>query len=399
MTKDQAQSSIKSLSHELSNLTPSALIALFEIDLTNLLDSKSIPTLAADAEKIGFTGNVDKTLRFHNNIKVFNSKIIWNGKEYWPVPIQALGFESSSKGTLPTPTLSIASQSGEGVTLLSLLKYQILKYGDIIGCKVTRRRTFAKYLDWENFTFHSSPTLSPRAQELPDGYEPDPNAELPQDVYFIERKTGENKNTIQYQLSSILDLEGIKIPNRTIIADKCNWQYRGPGCWYQHAYTEETQNSAGQKIQKVPILQKAELTSNEFTLPDDAPPIATDKDELISSITGHDTKIFVDDQKEWNSTQPYKKNQYVYILKNKIKYYFVAKTARVPINTPPPNTTYWVADECSKTLKGCRLRWGVNGTAAPGGCPIGKGLRGTNETEGGLPFGGFPAASKVGGTR
>ena len=402
MTKDQAQSSIKSLAHELSNLTPSALIALFEIDLSNLLDSKSIPTLAADAKKIGFPGTVDRILRFHNNIKVFNSKIVWNGKEYYPVPIQATGFEASSKGTLPTPILSISSQSEEGVSLLSLLKHQILKHGDIIGCKVTRRRTFAKYLDWTNFVFHTGGNtnpISPRAQELPDGYEPDPNAELPKDVYFIERKTGENKNTIQYQLSSILDLEGVKIPRRTIVADKCNWQYRGPGCWYQEAYTTETQDEDGNPIQQVPILQKAELTTREFTLPKDAPPVATDKDELIKGITGFDGTHFVSDQKEWRNNTVYKKDQFVYVLKNKIKYYFVAKKA-VPADTPPPNVSYWVADECSKTLGGCRLRWGPDGpSAVPGNCPIGGKLRGDDETEGGLPFGGFPAANKVGGRR
>ena len=412
MTKDQAQSSIKSLAHELSNLTPSALIALFEIDLSNLLDSKSITTLAADAKDMGLAESVDRILRFHNNIKVFNSKITWNGKEYHPVPIQATGFEASSKGTLPTPILSISSQSEEGVTLLSLLKNQILKHGDIIGCKVTRRRTFAKYLDWVNFAFHTGENtnpISPRAQELPDGYEPDPNAELPQDVYFIERKTGENKNTIQYQLSSILDLEGVKIPRRTIIADKCNWQYRGPGCWYQHAYTgldSETQNAEGQEIQKVPVLQKAELTTKEFTLPDFAPPIATDKNELIKAVTGSDITHFTQDLKEWKNDTVYTKDQFVYILKDKIKYYFVAKTATVPANTPPPNSSYWVADECSKTLGGCRLRWGANGAAVPGGCPIGgatprAGIADEDEakTLGGLPFGGFPAASKVGGRR
>jgi len=418
MTKDQAQSSIKSLAHELSNLTPSALIALFEIDLSNLLDSKSIPSLAADAKRINFTGTVDKILRFHNNIKVFNSKITWNGKEYYPVPIQATGFETSSKGTLPTPMLSISSQSGEGVTLLSLLKHQILKHGDIIGCKVTRRRTFAKYLDWTNFQFRTGQNqnpISPRAQELPDGYEPDPNAELPKDVYFIERKTGENKSTIQYQLSSILDLEGVKIPRRTIIANKCNWEYRGPGCWYQETYRTETHNADGNPIQKVPVLQKAELTTNEFTLPNDAPPIATDKDELIKSITGFDGTHFTEDLEEWKAEKGYLKDQFVYILKNKIKYYFVSKGGPkaqnpeagnydvkdpAPVNTPPPNSSYWIADECSKTLGGCRLRWGVNGAATPGDCPIGgTAPRQGHPTKGGLPFGGFPAANKVGGRR
>ena len=81
-TKTQAESSIKSLVFELGNLTPSAMVTLFEIDLSKILESKSIPNLTADSEAVGFKGNVDNVLRFHNNIKVFNSKIIWNGNDY-----------------------------------------------------------------------------------------------------------------------------------------------------------------------------------------------------------------------------------------------------------------------------------------------------------------------------
>ena len=134
-TKTEAQSSIKSLAFELGSLTPSALVTLFEIDLSKILESKSIPNLTADAQAIGFKGNVESVLRFHNNIKVFNSKIIWNGNDYYPVPIEASGFENSSRGTLPTPTLTISSQSEDSVTLISLLKHEILKLGDI--CKVS----------------------------------------------------------------------------------------------------------------------------------------------------------------------------------------------------------------------------------------------------------------------
>ena len=406
MDKQQAQSSIKSLAFELSNLTPSALIILFEIDLSNLLEAKSIPSLSTQAAEIGFTGAVDNVLRFHNNVKVFNSKIKWNGNDYYPIPIQATGFETSSKGTLPTPVLTIASQTEEGVHLLSLLKHEILKYGDIVGCKVTRRRTFAKYLDWENFEFNTAPPanprdrkFSPRLQELPAGYEPDPNAELPKDVYFIERKSAENKNTIQYQLSSVLDLEGVKIPQRVVISDRCNWEYRGPGCWYQHAYDTETKNANSKPIEQVPVLQKAQLTTEEFQLPDDAPPVATYKNEIIDGIVGEalpqNSISSYGDQGPWNKDHDYNIGDYVYIEKNKVKHYFTAK--KVSKGAPPPNDQYWVADACSKTLAGCRLRWGVNGKVARGSCPIGNAA--ADDGTGGLPFGGFPAARKIGGGR
>ena len=266
------------------------------------------------------------------NIKVFNSKIVWNGEDYWPVPIEATGFETSSRGALPTPSIAIASQSDESVTLLSLLKHSILKFGDIIGAKVTRRRTFAKYLDWVNFDFdtiiNSNPTartFSPRIQELPDGYEPDPNAELPADVYYIERKTAENKTALQYQLSSSLDLEGVLVPRRVIIADKCNWEYRGPGCWYECVNKTENQNGK----QDVPVLQKAQLSTHQLTLPEHAPPVATDKDELISSITQNSDGYKGAQLDEWKAKEAtdsqgnkipgvsYTKDEVVYIIKDK----------------------------------------------------------------------------------
>ena len=341
------------------------------------------PTSRQAKVQTGFNqATPDNVLRFHNNIKVFNSTIKWQGNTYIPAPIQATGFENSSRGTLPTPILSISSQSETGTDQLALLRYEILKLGDIIGAKVTRRRTFAKYLDWDNFTAAISES---RLAELPDGYEPDPNAELPRDIYFIERKTAENKNTIQYQLSSILDLEGIKIPRRTIISDKCNWNYRGPGCWYQHR--EGTEDP-------IPILEKADLRTGDINLPKDAPPVANDKDERIAGLLDTDQRT-VDSAGigEWSPDYGYAKTQFVYITKDKIKYYFVAKTS-VPTNTPPPNSTYWIADECSKTLNGCRLRWGTGGSVSQGSCSIGP-VGNAAGTQGGLPFGGFPAARKV----
>ena len=70
-SKAKVQSSIKSLNFELSNLTPSALIVFFEIDLNALLKTKGI-TLAEEAQRVGFIKNeTDGILRFHNNINIF----------------------------------------------------------------------------------------------------------------------------------------------------------------------------------------------------------------------------------------------------------------------------------------------------------------------------------------
>jgi len=414
---ERAKSSIKSLNFELTNLTPSAMVTMFEIDLNKLLETKEI-TLGESAIQVGFPGDInDGILRFHNNIKVFNSYIIWQGKQYYPAPIIAEGFEATTKGTLPRPNLTLASQSKTGIDQLALLRNEIRKFGDIIGAKVTRRRTFAKYLDRRNFLGASAGSTK-AASSLPQGFEPDPYAELPKDVYFIERKDTENKTVLTYELSSVLDLEGTKLPKRLILADKCVWQYRGLGCWYQDGKSDVLNPGTAEEKTVVPLLEKAELASLPGTpanltgsaatgLPQQAFPVANDKNERISTLLGGDGPAIAlgADLGLWDTTKTYERGDFCYLLKENIKYYFVSKgpmqdasgniilsgdDPKFP-NTGkvPPNTDFWIADECSKSLTGCRMRWGIGttGKVKPGvGCPIKKGE---------LPYGGFPAANKM----
>ena len=236
--KEQARKSIKSLMYEATNLTPSSLIELFEIDMTTA--TKGIQSsLVDDGSQVGINFSTDSSekdiLRFHNNIKVFNSLIIWQGKTYFPAPIQAEGFDISSRGTLPTPVLRMTAQKEEGIQALSILRRAIHKYGDIVGAKVTRIRTFAKYLDQANFSSISQIDGKQGIYEsnFPDQYEPDPYAEFPRDIFYIERKSNENKINLEYELSALIDVEGIKLPRRVILSKKCGFTYRGCGCFYE----------------------------------------------------------------------------------------------------------------------------------------------------------------------
>tara|TARA_R110000824_G_scaffold11986_8_gene52752 strand:+ start:352 stop:1641 length:1290 start_codon:yes stop_codon:yes gene_type:complete len=415
-SKSIAQSSIKSLHFELGNLNPSALVTLIEIDLSKLLDTRHIKNLSSEAEQIGFRKNLsDSTLRFHNNIKIVNSYIVWQQNTYYPAPLITEGFETSSKGVLPQPTLTISSQSESGIDQIALLKHEIRKFGDIIGAKVTRRRTFAKYLDRINFGKTRRQKRTGRgylAQELPIGYEPDPYSELPPDVFYIERKLSENKSAIQYQLSSILDLEGIKIPKRMIVSDKCMWQYRGCGCWYQHANGDEIENNAAGVAadgSNVPVLRKAGLKKLPTEgglgagvgLPYRAPPVADDNNEKIADLIS--PNLILNTLDEWKPSEfksnsdevAYSAGSTVYLLKDDIKYYYVAKKNLSQDENrayPPPNKDYWIADECSKTLTGCRLRWGLN---RKGGVNNKNPDQNCAIVAGKLPFGGFPAARKI----
>ena len=383
--KEQAKKSIKSLMHELTNLTPSSLMTLFEIDFTNVVQSIN-SSLVKDSNEIGLFPNFEQgkenILRFHNNIKVFNSYIIWQGKTFFPAPIIAEGFEITSRGVLPSPTLSLTSQTEEGIEALSIIRRVIRKYGDIVGAKVTRIRTFAKFLDKNNFSDISSPDSQRGiyASNFPEEYEPDPYAELPRDVFFVERKASEDKTSITYELSSSLDVEGVKLPRRVVTASKCGFTYRGCGCFY-----EGDGNSAQSLADHV--YKKCGIRRTDLTLPEDAPPVATINDQNIKDMIGVSELVF---KGRYSSKAFYESGDYIYMEKNGVRYYFVAKVdipATENTEYSPPNPDFWIADLCSKTLQGCRKRWGAQGSVIIGESEDFK--------KGELQFGGFPNATKL----
>lgn len=142
---------------------------------------------------------------FTNQLKPDDTKIQWKGNIYEPIPIISAGYEKSTTGQIAQPTLTVANVLGTFTQIINELD-------DLVGAKVTRRRTLGKYLD--------------------GGPEADPLQEFPIDVFYIERKTQENSMTISWQLASVLDLEGLKLPRRIITQNYCQWRYRGSECGY-----------------------------------------------------------------------------------------------------------------------------------------------------------------------
>lgn len=177
---------------DIQRLEPGALVELFELDATEI---------AGD------------TLRFHGYTQV--GPIWWQGNEYSPWPIQAEGFARTGDGRQPTPTLSVGNIDGSIGALCLYLD-------DMVGAKVLRRRTLGRFLDAANF---------------PDGNEEaDPAEELPTEVWYIEQKTSETNEIVQFELASALDFNGVQLPRRQIVANVCMWLsiggYRGPQCGY-----------------------------------------------------------------------------------------------------------------------------------------------------------------------
>lgn len=149
--------------------------------------------------------------RFHPGLNGQRTDLVWQGLTYTAFPLEASGFEQKANGGLPRPTLRTSNVEG---TLGAL----VAQYRDLVGCKVTRRRTLLMYLDASNFA-SGNPTANP-------------NAHFPDDVFFIDRKSKENAQIIEFELAAASDCHGVLLPNRSIVAGSCMWTYKGTECGY-----------------------------------------------------------------------------------------------------------------------------------------------------------------------
>ena len=162
-----------------------------------------------------------EVLRFHAHLQ--SGSILWQGVEYSRWPIMASGFERNGSASQPSPTLTVANVDGSISTLCILL-------GDLVGAKVRRHRTLAKYLDGQ-----------PGA---------DPTAEMTPELWYVEQKTSETNLNVEFTLSSALDFSGRQLPNRQVLATLCSWQYRGVECgWTGVTYYDKNNNPVSNPTQ------------------------------------------------------------------------------------------------------------------------------------------------------
>jgi lambda family phage minor tail protein L len=181
----------QSITTEIQRLAPSAVIELFVLDLSLFNEG---------------------VVRFHAGTNELRRQVVWQGNSYEPFPIQAEGFEINGNGQVPRPKLKVANVTGS-ITAL------ILSYQDLVGAKITRKRTLVKYLDGVNFASGSNQSA-------------DPSAEFADDVYYIDRKSRETRDVVEFELAASFDLEGVALPRRQIVQNVCPWGYRSAECGY-----------------------------------------------------------------------------------------------------------------------------------------------------------------------
>jgi len=139
--------------------------------------------------------------RFTNTKNELGNDIVWQGNTYTAIPLKAEGYEATGKGSLPRPRISVSNLLGTFTTLIAVLP------DGLEGCKVTRTRTLSKYLDAVNFTGGSNSDADPTSYFRP------------RDIYFIDRKSMENRDVISYEMCSAFDLAGVRLPKRQILPD------------------------------------------------------------------------------------------------------------------------------------------------------------------------------------
>lgn len=149
--------------------------------------------------------------RFSNQKNQLGNDIVWGGVTFTAIPIKAFGFDKAVNGSIPRPTIKISNVLGFLIGVLDT-------YDDLVGAKVTRQRTLAKYLDAVNFPGNTNANAS-TTEKFED------------EIFFVQRKVSQNRLEIEFELSSSFDLEGLKLPRRLIIP-VCPWTYRGAECTY-----------------------------------------------------------------------------------------------------------------------------------------------------------------------
>ncbi len=207
----------------LQEIAPGAVIELFELELNTAQHG------------------TNDIYRFHAGTSLNNNgEIVWNGNSYLRFPVEADGFEYSGNGQLPRPKVRVSN-------ILSTITALLLTLPDgLEGAKFTRIRTLARYLDAVNFPATDT-LLTEDGFDLlyEDGssiyleslspYSPDPLAEFPREIFYVDRKTIENRDVVEFELAAAFDLAGVSAPKRQCVANICQWVYKSTECGYSGA--------------------------------------------------------------------------------------------------------------------------------------------------------------------
>lgn len=137
---------------------------------------------------------------FSPSVYTTGTAITWQGQVYTFIPIASSGWEirggtAQGGGSQPTPTITVSNVN-------KILLNAVVTLGDIVGAKLTRYRTFQKFLDGQpsaNTTEYIGP-----------------------DVFYINQKISHTHDAISFQLVNPIDSPGKMLPGRQVLKDGPN---------------------------------------------------------------------------------------------------------------------------------------------------------------------------------
>lgn len=131
---------------------------------------------------------------------------LWFGdNEYLSRGIKADGFKRSSTDEPAEPTLTVLNVDKGGYALLN-------DYGELLGAKVTRIKTFVQFLD-KDLDGNVNPNAEPTAHFIPE-------------IWYVEHKPSANRVFIQFRLKAATDIRDKKVPGRIVLKNFCTRPYR-----------------------------------------------------------------------------------------------------------------------------------------------------------------------------
>ena len=372
----------------------SAIVELYELELNNTTTLFFYP---------GYDEN-NSLVKFHP-VGEPNKNNTNDANTYQALPMLLEGIESTAQGANNRPTITIANVLS---VFRAALQAQNFSYNDVIGKRLTRRLTLAKY--------------------LVGGSSDDSPLEMPMRRYYVDRIATEDRTMVQFELASPFDVDNIKLPNRVVVGKYCSWEYQGQengrgGCSWRADNQTSHANAANNAsvtveaffdISDRPLadstaLNAALVTSNSGAWSNSSPydnnKYVTHSSKYWRSLTDNNVSEPSNSSDFWIEVIPFTTwaNDGSYGLNavvrhsNRIWRKLVSATSVNPEPGTDSGVTWKRIDLCGKQLNSCRLRYHAktNPDWEGSSALVETTLTGTLEPSViHLPFGGFPGSVK-----
>lgn len=151
---------------------------------------------------------------FHGS-KNFERNLVFQGRTYLYIPCEMSNLQYGSDGKQNRPVIKMSNVN-------NFISNLIKDRGNLLGKEFNRKKMLAKDLDAINFDGASKNPLG--ASNFKDF--------ISIDKFVVNKKNSENKERVEFELSNILDIDGLTCPSRKVYNNTCQWQYRGHGCNY-----------------------------------------------------------------------------------------------------------------------------------------------------------------------